>query len=215
MTESSKILTLTEVADLSRRALAGCGARGQQLDLAVDSIVEAECDGIRTVGLGYLPLYCGHLQVGKINRDAQPAHALIAPSALRSMADSGFAHAAFAEAEQAFYALAGQQGIAAARVPDQEEIGPPPDVRIALDLDANSEELNHRPEERRSPPGLEPEVEVRPSLVVHRSDVLPNPESAAREDAYDLAGQVDRHQGGAPERNAVTAAKQVDEDRDR
>ena len=85
MTEPSKILSLSEVADLTRRALGGCGAHGQQLELAVQSVVDAECDGIRTVGLGYLPLYCGHLQVGKINRDAQPEHAQIAPSALRSM----------------------------------------------------------------------------------------------------------------------------------
>ncbi len=118
MTEQSKTLSITEVADLARRALAGCGARGQQLELAVDSVVEAECDGIRTVGLGYLPLYCGHLQVGKINRDARPRHGQIAPSALRSMADSGFAHAAFAEAEAAFYTLAKQQGITALSIVD-------------------------------------------------------------------------------------------------
>jgi (2R)-3-sulfolactate dehydrogenase (NADP+) len=123
MTEPSKILSLSEVADLTRRALGGCGAHGQQLELAVQSVVDAECDGIRTVGLGYLPLYCGHLQVGKINRDAQPEHAQIAPSALRSMADSGFAHAAFAEAEQAFYALARQQGIAALSIVDSYSAG--------------------------------------------------------------------------------------------
>ncbi|UCH41463.1 MAG: Ldh family oxidoreductase, partial [Gammaproteobacteria bacterium] len=111
MAEQSKTLSLSEVQDLTRRALAGCGAHGQQLELAVESVVDAECDGIRTVGLGYLPLYCGHLQVGKINRDANPQHGQIAPSALRSMADSGFAHAAFAEAEQSFYTLARQQGI--------------------------------------------------------------------------------------------------------
>jgi len=123
MTEANIILTLTQVKDLTRRALAACGAHGQQLELAVQSVVDAECDGIRTVGLGYLPLYCGHLQVGKINRDARPEHAQIAPSALRSMADSGFAHAAFAEAEQAFYQLARQQGIAALSIVDSYSAG--------------------------------------------------------------------------------------------
>jgi len=113
MSEPTKTLTLTEVASLTRRALAGCGAHGAQLDIAVQSVVDAECDGIRTVGLGYLPLYCGHLQVGKINRDAEPQHAQIAPSVLRSEADSGFAHAAFAEAEADFCALAKSQGMAA------------------------------------------------------------------------------------------------------
>lgn len=123
MTEQSKTLSLSQVDDLARRALSACGARGQQLELAVQSVIDAECDGIRTVGLGYLPLYCGHLQVGKINLEAQPTHAQIAPSALRSMADSGFAHAAFAEAEQDFYALAHKQGIAALSIADSYSAG--------------------------------------------------------------------------------------------
>ncbi|MDJ0777054.1 MAG: Ldh family oxidoreductase [Gammaproteobacteria bacterium] len=123
MNDDSKILGLDEIDDLARRALAGCGAHGSQLDWAVQSIVDAECDGIRTVGLGYLPLYCGHLQVGKINRDAAPQHGQIAPSALRSMADSGFAHAAFAEAEQDFYALVERQGIAALSIVDSYSAG--------------------------------------------------------------------------------------------
>ncbi len=123
MSTENRILALSEVEDLARRALAGCGAHGRQLEIAVQSIVDAECDGIRTVGLGYLPLYCGHLQVGKINRDAQPSHSQVAPSALRSLADSGFAHAAYAEAEHAFYALAGQQGIAALSIVDSYSAG--------------------------------------------------------------------------------------------
>jgi (2R)-3-sulfolactate dehydrogenase (NADP+) len=123
MSTENHTLTLTEVEDLTRRALAACGAYGSQLDIAVQSVVDAECDGIRTVGLGYLPLYCGHLQVGKINRDAKPSHAQLAPGALRSMADSGFAHAAYVEAEQAFYALARQQGIAALSIVDSYSAG--------------------------------------------------------------------------------------------
>ena len=123
MTDRSRILSLQEVEDLTRRALAGCGAHGQQLELATRSVLDAECDGIRTVGLGYLPLYCGHLEVGKINRDAVPRHEQVAPSALRSMADSGFAHAAYAEAEQAFYELAREQGIAALSIVDSYSAG--------------------------------------------------------------------------------------------
>ena len=91
--------------------------------MAAQSNIDAEFDGIRTVGLGYLPLYCGHLQVGKINRDADPSHSQVAPSALRSLADSGFAHAAYAEAEADFYALARQQGIAALSIVDSYSAG--------------------------------------------------------------------------------------------
>jgi (2R)-3-sulfolactate dehydrogenase (NADP+) len=123
MSEPTKTLTLAEVASLTRRALSSCGAHGAQLDIAVQSVVDAECDGIRTVGLNYLPLYCGHLQVGKINRDAQPQHAQIAPAVIRAEADSGFAHAAFAEAEADFCALAKSQGMAALSIVDSYSAG--------------------------------------------------------------------------------------------
>ena len=109
----SKILSLDEVADLCRRALLACGASELQTGPAVDSIVAAESDGIRTVGLGYLPIYCGHLQVGKLDGDAIPDHQQIAGSVIQSNANSGFAHTAFMECESDFYTLAKQQGIAA------------------------------------------------------------------------------------------------------
>ena len=123
MTNQSKNLTLLQVDDLARRALSACGAHGHQLDIAVQSVVDAECDGIRTVGLGYLPLYCGHLQVGKLNKDAVPSHEQIAGAAIRANANSGFAHAAFVEAEADFYALAKQQGTAALSIVDSYSAG--------------------------------------------------------------------------------------------
>jgi (2R)-3-sulfolactate dehydrogenase (NADP+) len=63
------------------------------------------------------------LQVCKLNRDAAPGHEKIAPSALRVHADSGFAHAAYAEAESDFYALARSQGIAALSIVDSYSAG--------------------------------------------------------------------------------------------
>jgi (2R)-3-sulfolactate dehydrogenase (NADP+) len=58
-----------------------------------------------------------------LNRSAKPSHQQPGPSALRSHADSGFAHAAFAEAEADFYALAKQQGIAALSIVDSYSAG--------------------------------------------------------------------------------------------
>ena len=113
---ASPILSLQQVDDITRRALSACGAGGQQLEYAVQSVVDAECDGIPTVGLGFLPIYCGHLQVGKLKGDATPSHERIAASAIRSYADTGFAHAAYAECEVDFYQLAKKQGIAALSV---------------------------------------------------------------------------------------------------
>jgi (2R)-3-sulfolactate dehydrogenase (NADP+) len=123
MTTHNQTLSLQQIDDITRRALSACGAHGHQLDMAVQSVVDAECDGIRTVGLNYLPLYCGHLKVGKLNKDANPSHEKIAPSAIRASADSGFAHAAYEKAEADFYALAKQQGIAALSIVDSYSAG--------------------------------------------------------------------------------------------
>jgi len=120
---ASPILSLQQVGDITRRALSACGAGGQQLEYAVQSVVDAECDGIPTVGLGFLPIYCGHLQVGKLKGDAVPSHEKIAASAIRSYADTGFAHAAYAECEAEFYQLAKKQGIAALSIVDSYSAG--------------------------------------------------------------------------------------------
>ncbi len=109
----------------------------------------------------------------------------------------------------------GEQRIAGAGVPKEQEIGAAPQVRIALDLEAEAEEPDHRPEERRSPPGLEPEVDVHPSFGVDTEDGLPRPQPGARGQSQDLARQVDGHDGSASERNAATAPHQIDDDRQR
>ena len=120
---SDTVLSLDAVRDLARRALAGSGARGIQLDQAAASIVEAEADGIRTVGLGYLPTYCEHLRCGKVAGDAVPDHARIAPSAIRSQARNGFSHAAFHEAMDDFHGLARSQGVAALTIVNSYSAG--------------------------------------------------------------------------------------------
>lgn len=116
-------LSLDQVEKITRAALETCGARGEQLEIATQSVVDAECDGIRAVGLNYLPIYCGHLLHDKLRGDVAPRHHQIAPSAIRSDALNGFAHAAFVEAESDFYALAEQQGIAALTIVNSYSAG--------------------------------------------------------------------------------------------
>ena len=108
-----KNLSLEQVEDITRAALQACGASGAQLEIATQSVVDAECDGIRAVGLNYLPIYCGHLRHNKLRGDAIPEHQRIAPSAIQSDAANGFAHAAYVEAEKDFYSLVKKQGVAA------------------------------------------------------------------------------------------------------
>ena len=56
--------TLQEVQELARQALISSGGGEQQSAVVAQSIAEAEAQGIRNVGLAYLPTYCAHLRCG-------------------------------------------------------------------------------------------------------------------------------------------------------
>lgn len=120
---TQKTLSLDEIDTLTRSALSACGAGGIQLDAATRSVVDAEAEGIRAVGLNYLPIYLGHLRHGKLRGDAEPSHEQVAPSAIRADAANGFAHAAFVEAEADFHALASTQGVAALTIVNSYSAG--------------------------------------------------------------------------------------------
>ena len=59
------------------------------------SIRDAEAEGIRTVGLSYLPTYCDHLACGKVIGDAVPTVARPRPATVVVDAGNGFCHPAF------------------------------------------------------------------------------------------------------------------------
>ncbi len=106
-------MTLPQVYELSLAALLGSGASAQQAAPVADSIREAEAQGIRNVGLAYLPVYCEHLLCGKVNGRAQPLLLDSAPAVLRVDAGQGFCHPAFLLALPRFAALAEHNGVAA------------------------------------------------------------------------------------------------------
>ncbi len=106
-------MTLAEVYDLSLAALRGSGASRAQAEPTADSVREAEAEGIRNVGLGYLPIYCEHLRCGKVKGDAEPVMAEVTPALLRVDARHGFAHPAFLRALPRFAEMAQVTGVAA------------------------------------------------------------------------------------------------------
>ena len=106
-------LSLQEVYELSRAALMACGANEANAESVARSIREAEAEGIRNVGLAYLPHYCEHALCGKVDGQAQPELRQTAPAALLVDAKHGFAHAAYEAGEAALLSLARSQGLAA------------------------------------------------------------------------------------------------------
>ena len=105
-----------------------------------------------------------------------------------------------------------EQRVAGTRVPEEEEVRPAPEIRIAVDLEPEPEKPLDGPEQRRAPPRLEAEVNVRPALGVDTDGTPPHPQPGARSDAHDLTGQVDGHERRAPERDTRRAPHEIDQD---
>ena len=104
-------LTLSEIYQLSYDALARCGAADIQAAPGAKLIEDAEADGIRNVGLNYLPIYLGHLLHDKLKGDAAPKIIKQEGAVIQVDAAHGFSHAAFQHALEPFSALVRQQGI--------------------------------------------------------------------------------------------------------
>ena len=104
-------LTLDDVLGLSLDALVGCGASRTNAMPVAESIRDAEADGIRNVGLNYLPHYCDHLLCGKVDGKVRATWRQSAPGVVLCDARNGFAHTAFICSLDAFIDVARQNGI--------------------------------------------------------------------------------------------------------
>ena len=105
-------LTLSEIYDLSYKHLRRCGASDLQAGPAAESVRDAEADGIRNVGLNYLPIYLGHLQHGKLDGNAVPTILSQEGAVMQVDAAHGFCHTAFAHALPAYAAMTREMGVA-------------------------------------------------------------------------------------------------------
>jgi (2R)-3-sulfolactate dehydrogenase (NADP+) len=106
------VLSLDEIEQLTVAALQRCGASTVQALPTARSVRDAEAEGIRNIGLGYLALYCSHLLCGKVRGDAVPSVDPPDGSVVRADAANGFAHPAFVAALKSFGEVVTQNGIA-------------------------------------------------------------------------------------------------------
>ena len=105
-------LNLPEIYQLSYDALVRCGAADVQAAPGAKSVEDAEADGIRNVGLGYLPIYLGHLLHDKLRGDAVPQLVKQEGAVMQVDAANGFSHTAFDHFLPDFADLTRSQGIA-------------------------------------------------------------------------------------------------------
>lgn len=116
-------LSLDEVRTLSLAALIGAGTSPANAGPVAESVVAAEADGIRNIGLGYLPTYCAHVACGKVDGLAEPVITRPAPGAVLVDARTGFAHPAIAAGLAPLAQAARENGIAALAVTNSYSAG--------------------------------------------------------------------------------------------
>ena len=104
-------LSLEQIEALCFDALRTCGASELQARAAALELMDAEAEGIRNVGLGYIHLYLKHLRCGKVLGDAQPSVVKSSASAVVVDAAHGFCHTAYLHAEEQLVEAAMAQGV--------------------------------------------------------------------------------------------------------
>lgn len=111
MTET-KTLTLAEIEDLSFRALTAAGTSADNARPLAVATAATEADGVASHGLAYIPIYCEHVQCGKVDGAATPILAHPKPGVVTVDAATGFAHAAIDLGFETLIPAAREQGVA-------------------------------------------------------------------------------------------------------
>lgn len=122
MTETKR-MTLDEIEDLSFRALVAAGTSEANARPLAIATAATEADGIASHGLAYIPIYCEHVQCGKVDGKATPQLTKPAPSMLVVDAATGFAHSAIDLGFSSLMPLAREQGIAALAIRNSYNCG--------------------------------------------------------------------------------------------
>ncbi len=111
MTET-RTLTLAEIEDLSFRALVAAGTSEANARPLAQATAATEADGVASHGLAYIPIYCEHVQCGKVDGMAKPVVSRPKPSVVAVDAATGFAHSAIDSGFEELIPAAREQGVA-------------------------------------------------------------------------------------------------------
>ena len=101
----------SEAFDLAKEKLIKSGCSEENTKGISDGIIDAEFSGIKSHGFHYLPIYCNHLKIGKINGVSQPSLEKISNSSIKVNADNGFAHSAINKGLPLLFDMCSKEGI--------------------------------------------------------------------------------------------------------
>lgn len=116
-------LTLAEIEDLSFRALVAAGTSETNARPLARATAATEADGVASHGLAYIPIYCEHVQCGKVDGAAVPVIDTPRPGVVTVDAATGFAHAAIDVGFEQLIPSARAQGIAALAINNSYNCG--------------------------------------------------------------------------------------------
>lgn len=122
MTQATR-MTLEEIEELAFRALTAAGTSPANARPLAAATAATEADGIASHGLAYIPIYCEHVQCGKVDGQAQPILTRPAPSVVAVDAMTGFAHPAIDLGFEALIPLAREHGVAVLAVRNSYNCG--------------------------------------------------------------------------------------------
>lgn len=105
------VLSLDDIQTLCHDAIVSSGASDQQAAAVALEIMDAEAEGIRNVGLGYIHLYLKQLKSGKILGHAVPVVTTRSEAITLIDAGYGFCHTAYLAGEASLIASARKQGV--------------------------------------------------------------------------------------------------------
>ncbi len=119
----TRTLTLAEIEDLSFRALVAAGTSAANARPLAVATAATEADGVASHGLAYIPIYCEHVQCGKVDGQAVPVLDQPRPGVVTVDAATGFAHSAIDVGFEALIPAARDQGIAALAIRNSYNCG--------------------------------------------------------------------------------------------
>lgn len=119
----TKNLTLDEIEDLALRALMAAGTSEANARPLAVATAATEAEGVASHGLAYIPIYCEHVQCGKVDGQAIPIVAQPRPGVVTVDAATGFAHSAIDAGFDRLLEVARTQGVAALAIRNSYNCG--------------------------------------------------------------------------------------------
>ncbi|MES0826959.1 Ldh family oxidoreductase [Ruegeria sp. SCP11] len=119
----TRTLSLSEIEDLSFRALLAAGTADANARPLAQATAATEADGVASHGLAYIPIYCEHVQCGKVDGQATPVLERPKPGVVTVDAATGFAHPAIDLGFQTLIPAAREQGVAVLAVKNSYNCG--------------------------------------------------------------------------------------------